>query len=233
MTIQHTTIFIRVKALVVTFILLTNLYFVQAQTKDLNDIQTWYGASLKIDLPHKWAVSTQYRLRIIDDASYYKGSYIFGQIDKRLNQTFELTSNYRLALVDKGVFHRYALGVDVRKEWRKWSINFRPMVQYQTQTFEGNDEGTDTDAYLRPRLTGKYKVNRRWETYLYVEPFLNLYNHEKISWWQNSIGFKYAVNKRFKVNGYYLWQPDFSHKKYTYYNHIIGIDLEFTIKPRF
>jgi Protein of unknown function (DUF2490) len=200
-------------------------------TKDYTDIQTWYGASLKLDLAKKWAISAQYRLRMTEDASYYKGSYLFGQIDKRLSPTFALTTNYRLAMVDKGTYHRYAFGIEARKELRRFAISLRPMVQYQKQIFAGDDEQFDTDTYFRTRLTGKYTLTRRLDGYIYLEPFLKLDNNPNIIWWQNSAGIKYEVTKVFKVNLYYLWQPDFTHKKHTYNNHIIGLDLEFTIKP--
>ena len=201
-------------------------------TKDYIDVQTWYGASLKVDLAKRWAISAQYRLRMTEDASYYKGSYLFGQVDKRISNTFELTSNYRLAMVDKGTFHRYAFGVEARKELRRASFSFRPMIQYQKQFFSGDDEQYDSDTYLRTRLTGKYKFTRRLDGYVYAEPFFKMDTNPNIIWWQNSAGLKYELTKGFKVNLYYLWQPDFSHKKHPYTNHIIGLDLEFTIKPR-
>ena len=183
-------------------------------------------------MPKGWAISGQYRLRITENATHYKGSYFFGQVDKRLNKNLLLTSNYRLALVDKGTYHRYALGLEARTKTRNWEFVLRPMVQYQKQNFSGDDEGKiDTDTYLRSRLTVKYAINRRFDAYIYAEPFYDVDSNLKIDWWKNSAGFKYEFAKNMKLNLYYIWQPDFTHKKYALTNHIVGVDLEFTLKP--
>ncbi|WP_309923547.1 DUF2490 domain-containing protein [Arcicella sp. BE51] len=199
-------------------------------TKDYNDFQTWYGASIKLDLPKRWSVSGQYRMRLADDASNYKGSYVYGQLDKRLSNTFEITSSYRLAMVDKGTYHRYALGIEAQKEIGRFRASIRPMIQYQKQYFVGDDEQSDTDAFLRTRFTGKYKLTRRLDVYAYTEPFVELDNSLAFDRFRNSAGLKYEVNKSFKVNLYYLWVPDYSHKQLRT-NHIAGLDLEFTLKP--
>jgi hypothetical protein len=47
---------------------------------------------------------------------------------------------------------------------------------------------------------------------------------------RNSAGLKYEVFKGFKVNLFYIWQPDYS-KKHVHNYHIAGLDLEFTLKP--
>lgn len=211
------------------FCLTSCLAFGQS-TKDYTDFQTWYGASVKLDLAHQWAVSAQYRMRMTEDASYYRGSYLYGQLDKGLNNTFSLTASYRLAMVDEGTFQRYALGIEARKNFRKFSIAFRPMVQYQTQTFASDDEQTDSDTYFRARLTGKYKLTRKLDIYAYSEPFVKLENEQSLDKFRNSVGLKYEVAKGLKVNLFYIWQPDYS-KKHVHNYHIAGLDLEFTLKP--
>lgn len=196
------------------------------------DFQTWYGSSLKLNLKKGWEVSGQYRLRLIENSSYYKGSYFFGQIDKSFNKHFLVFVNYRLALTDNGVFNRFAAAFEAKKKVNHFTIAFRPMFQYQKQQFNGDDEfKTDTDAYLRPRLTIKRPITKKLDAYIYAEPFINADPNAKIDWWQNSAGIKYEFIKNIKANLYYIWQPDYSHKKYTQTNHIIGLDLEFTIKP--
>ena len=200
----------------------------QAQT--VSDFQTWYGASLKLDLKKGWAVTTQYRTRIIQDASYYKGSYLFENVDYRINDYLEISANYRLAVIDVGTFNRFAFAVEGRYRLRKFTASFRPMIQYQHQNFN-SDYGakTDNNIYLRTRLEFKYDISRRWTANLYVEPFLKLDKKVAIDWWQNSLGVKYEFSKGMKVNLYYIWVPDYTHKKYHVYN-IVGLELDFTIK---
>jgi hypothetical protein len=196
----------------------------------LTDLQTWYGASLKYDLPKGWAISGQYRLRMIDNSSTYRGSYFFAQVDKKLTEHFSLMTNYRLALVNNGTFHRYAFGVEAKQDFGRFKLSLRPMIQYQKQNFtDDNDTPTDTDTYLRTRFTVKYPLSRKWDVYAYAEPFYKLDKKPNIDWWQNSAGLKYEFAKGMKANLYYIWQPDYSHKQFRT-NHVVGLDLEFTIK---
>lgn len=197
-----------------------------------SDFQFWPGASLKLDLPKKFTLTGQYRLRMIDNASYYKGSYLFATLDYRFNKHLSVFTNYRLALVDVGRFNRFALGFEAKEKFHDFTVSFRPMVQYQNQRFDGDDEvKTDNDSYLRPRVEVKYGINKRLDIYAYAEPFIPLEPRKtQVSWWQNSLGFKYEYAKRQKINPYFIWQPDFTYKTLRT-NYIVGIDLEFTIKP--
>ena len=212
------------------------LFSLQGFSQTITDTQLWYGTQLKLEMNKGWAISGQYRLRTIRNASYYKGSYFFLKLDKRLNDNFLVTTNYRLALVDVGVFHRFALGLEARKKINHFTLLLRPMVQYQRQNFAANDTknvsaSQDADLYFRPRLQLRCALSRRFSAYIYAEPFIKFgqQNNNGISWWQNAVGIKYEYTKNQKINLYYIRQPDYTYNKPHLFN-IIGIDLEFTLK---
>ncbi|WP_428657941.1 DUF2490 domain-containing protein [Runella sp.] len=213
------------------FLLLLHGHFVIAQNR--TDFQAWPGASLKLDLPKKWAVTIQYRSRFIENSTYYKGSYLFGAVEYDFHKNLEVMANYRLAMVDVGVFHRYFVGVAGKAKFGRFNLMLRPAIQYQSQRFTGDDEvRLDADTYFRPRFTVKYKLSKKWDVYAYAEPFMALNGRKtKIDNWQNSIGFKYEFLKNQKLNPYFIWQPDYSHKKYMLTNYIVGLDIEFSVKP--
>ncbi|MDF7821445.1 DUF2490 domain-containing protein [Runella sp. MFBS21] len=212
---------------------LTCLPLIGIGQRTITDTQLWPGTSLEFNLPKKWAFTAQYRSRFIEDVTYYKGSYLFGILEYDFNKNFRGVANYRLALVDRGVFHRYFLGVSARVKLNHWTLNFRPAIQYQNQRFIGDDEiRFDTDAYFRPRLTLKYKLNKKFDVYAYAEPFYalkkNLYF--KTDNWQNSVGLKYEFIKNQVLNPYFIWQPILATNN-AKQNFIMGLDLEFSIKP--
>lgn len=215
--------------ILMSFLLGRLVTFAQNRT----DFQVWPGVSLKLDLPKKWAFTVQYRTRIIDNASYYKGSYIFTTAEYQLNKHFEAMANYRLAMVDEGVYYRYFLGVAAKVKVGDFTLMVRPAIQYQSQRFTADDEiRTDTDTYFRSRFTVKYKLSKRWDIYTYAEPFFAINSSKtKIDNWQNSIGLKYEYLKNQRLNPYFIWQPDYSHKKYQLTNYIAGLDIEFSVKP--
>ena len=80
--------------ILMSFLLGRLVTFAQNRT----DFQVWPGVSLKLDLPKKWAFTVQYRTRIIDNASYYKGSYIFTTAEYQLNKHFEAMKAYIIGI---------------------------------------------------------------------------------------------------------------------------------------
>lgn len=196
-----------------------------------SDFQTWYGATVKLDLPDKWMFAAQYRMRMIDNTGYYYGAYLFADVSREFSKHFEANVNYRLAMVTPGVYHRYAFGFEGKTKLFDIETSFRPMIQYQVQNFAGNDEGvTDTDTYLRLRGSVKYDLTKHLDIYAYAEPFFKPGNQLHLDWWQNAVGVKYEFAKNKKINLYYLWQPDNSHTRYFQTNHILAAEFEWTIK---
>ncbi|MCU0449881.1 MAG: DUF2490 domain-containing protein [Bernardetiaceae bacterium] len=214
----------------------------QAQQEDRSDWQAWYDATLKLDLKKGWEISAQYRLRMVENAAQYRGSYFFAQVDKRLNQHIALQGGYRLALVNDWVAHRVALGVEARQQFESFTLAFRPMFQYQNQLRADDDEqGTTSNSYLRTRLTGRYKLNKRWDVYAYSEPFFAFYRYElpfyarvrsfNLDRWRNAAGVRWQLTKGTRASLYYLWFPDYGDPSLTRQIHVLGLDLDFTLKP--
>jgi hypothetical protein len=201
---------------------------INAQSKD--DTQLWLGVSAKKKLKNGFAGTFQYRIRKIDNISTYKGSYFSFTLEKRLNKSFNLETNYRLAMIDNSNYHRYALGVELQVKTKSNKFTLRPMVQYQQQANAGDLETSyNSKTYFRPRLSWKNDYFNKIEMYTYIEPFYKIDNNINVNWWQNSIGLKYDINKNIRFNPYFIWQPDFTHKS-PRSNYILGIDLEFNFK---
>ncbi len=222
----------KLKTLVVYLLcsLVMTLYS-KGQTKDYTDFQTWYGAGLKLDLPKGFDFTTQYRIRIVDDASTVKGSYITGQLDYKINSYLKTLAAYRLALVTDGVYHRFGIGAEVEKKFHRLEFSFRPIVQYQKQYFEGDDEKTtDSDYFLRTKGEIGYQLTKRWDLSASAEPFFNLESMSGVSNMRNMFNVKYKVTKQIRLNLYYLWQADWS-KKNDRNNHIVGFNIDYTWKP--
>jgi hypothetical protein len=94
--------------LVIIVFITSNVQTVIAQTSksDPKDNQGWFGAKLKLDLPSGWETNLDFQTRFINDLQLYNGSYSTVGITKKINNAIELQSDYRLALVQKGTYHR-------------------------------------------------------------------------------------------------------------------------------
>lgn len=216
-----------------TLFLFFGISLLVSAQKSTTDFQTWYDASVKLNLRKGWEVSSRYRIRFNENASNYRGSYLFLEGEKKLNKYFKILANYRLALVEGNNYHRFLIGTNAQFKVNDFTFFTRPMVQYQKQYFV-NDESTlnDSDSYLRLRTGIKYKINRHWDSYAYAEPFLKIKQGESLStsFWQNSLGLRYEYSKNKYATLYYIWQPEVN-KKYPDTNQIVGVSFEFDIKP--
>jgi hypothetical protein len=196
------------------------------------DFQTWYDASLKLNLKKGWEITTQYRVRFYNNAHDYRGSYFFLTGEKKINKYVNVLANYRLALIEGDAYHRFAVGLHAKYKLGNWTLLARPTVQNQRTYFQGDDEnGGDGKTYLRTRLGTKYRFTKRLDAYIYAEPFFNLEQHGlPIAFWQNSTGLSADITKRISVTAYYIWQPELRIKNAQTKN-IVGLSLNFELKP--
>jgi hypothetical protein len=205
----------------------------QAQ-KSTVDFQTWYDASLKLDMKKGWEISGQYRLRLNQNSSNYRGSYFFLAGEKKINKYFKVLANYRLALVEGDNYHRFLIGANAQFKAKDFTFFTHPMLQYQKQYFVNDDSNpSDSDTHLRLRTGLKYKINKRWDSYIYAEPFFKIKQGStpNATFWQNSVGISYEYLKNKHATLYYIWQPEVN-KKYPDTNNVLGISLDFNIKMK-
>lgn len=204
----------------------------QAQTSrsDPSDLQTWYSAALHVNLPARWETSLRYRLKLVDDASTYRGSYLTAEAGRGLTGWLTLFGSYRLALVDEGTFHRFAGGAEAKAKLEAVTLAFRSMLQYQRQNFAGNDEqSSDESVFLRTRMEAKYGVTKRLDLYASSEPIFELADGIAVDNWRNELGLKYEYLKGARLGLFYIYRPDYA-KSYDRTFHVIGVDLDFDVK---
>ena len=205
----------------------------QASRTDPTDFQSWLGAGLAIDLPKKWETSLEYRARLVNNASVYRGSYATAELGRNLPRRLSVFTSYRLALVDDGTYHRYAVGAEQKATLGGTTFAFRPMLQYQEQNFTDNDEtSSDTDAFVRTRLEIERGVTGSLELYASTEPYFKLGDGSDypIDNWRNTVGVKYAYGAGRTLDVFYIYRPDYG-KSYNRAFHVVGVDVDFEVKP--
>lgn len=204
-----------------------------SQGKSTQDFQTWYDAELKLNLKKGWELNGQYRARLDENSSHYKGSYFFVGGEKKINKYFKVLGNYRLALVNGNNYHRFLIGANAQVKINDFTFFTRPMAQTQTKYFVGDDENRgSSNSYLRLRTGIKYQISKRWDTYVYAEPFLPFEQGKltEIAFWQNNAGISYQYKKNKSVILYYSWQPEVN-KKHPDTIHVVGLGFDFEVKP--
>jgi len=201
----------------------------QTSKSDPTDVQGWYGAGLKLDLPKKWAVNFDYQSRFYNNLKTYNGSYFSLGFSKKVISLFELTAEYRLSLVNKGTYHRYSLGGELAKDIRKVELSLRMLFQNQLQDFDETTKSNDNSNYWRARFGVKYRFLKRFDLYASIEPIMKFGGRYFVDNWRNTIGIKAKIFPGAKVDLYYIYRPDYA-KSYNRTFHVLGLNLDYTLK---
>ena len=202
----------------------------QTSRGDPTDVQSRLGVGLHFDLPNTWETSLQYRIRHVDNVAQYRGSYLTGEAKFKPLSAVALLGSYRLAAVNNGKFHRYAVGAEVTREMGPTDLALRGLLQYQKQNFTDNDEqSSDEDVYVRTRLELKHAVGERVDVYMSTEPYLKRGNWA-VDNWRNTLGTKVEYAKGKKLDLFYIYRPDYGKPTYNRTFHIIGLDFDFDFK---
>ncbi|CAH0995911.1 hypothetical protein EMA8858_02039 [Emticicia aquatica] len=202
----------------------------QAQKSEV-DLQTRTSVSLNLNLKKGWQIGTEYRVKFNENSSNYRGSYLYLEVDKKLNKYLSAGVAYRFGSVEGDNFHRFSGNIEGKYKFDKFTFSLRETYQSQKQTFIGDDEGT-AENYLRTRLGVKYAITKKLDFGISTEPFMHKNDGVfETDFWRNRAGLSYEYMKNKSVNLYYIWQPDVN-KKYPDTKNIIGINFIFGIKTK-
>ena len=142
---------------IIVFIAIHNdALFAQTSKSDPKDNQGWFGAKLKLDLPSGWETNVDFQTRFINNLQLYNGSYSSVGVTKKINKVVELQSDYRLALVQKGTYHRISFGGEATKEIDRFKLGLRLLIQNQLQDFEDELKENQKEGYWRARFETNY-----------------------------------------------------------------------------
>jgi hypothetical protein len=205
----------------------------QTSRADPTDLQAWYAVGLGFDMPARWEGELRYRARTVDNASEYRGSYITAELARRLAPGGPLTATagYRLALVDDATAHRFSIALEAAHRTGATTLSLRPMLQYQHRIFDDDVDGSESATLLRTRARVRHRLGSAVAFYGSVEPYFNFGDGYFIDNLRNTAGVsvRYAQGRR--IDLFYIYRPDFA-KSYNRTFHVIGVDLDFTVRVR-
>jgi hypothetical protein len=204
--------------------------FAQTSKADPKDNQGWYGAKFKLDLPSGWSTNIDYQARYVNDFQMYNGSYICIGGTKKVNKFIEIESDYRLALLQKGIYHRVSIGVEATKRIEDFDFGLRMLVQNQLQDFEDEFKESQKEGYWRVRLETKYALTDRINIYVSSEPIIKLGSAYSLDNLRNTTGLKLKMANRMKLNLFYIYRLDYAKKTYDRLFQVAGVNLEYTLK---
>ena len=213
-------------------LMFSNVMVAQTSKTDPNDFQGWYGAGAKIDLPKKWEVSIDYQARFINNMQTYNGSYITLGGSKKISKLLTAQADYRIVLADNGLYHRFTIGSEAGRKYGKFDLNFRLLVQNQLQDFDELEKDNDNSGYWRARLMAKTALTKNMNLYVSTEPIMKFGGNYFIDNLRNTIGLKYKVSDKTKIDLFYIYRPDFAKTTYNRIFQVVGVNIDFNFKVK-
>lgn len=204
----------------------------QASFNDPVDMQGWYALSFNCAPAKKWKLDADYQYRSINNLKTYNGSYISLGASRKVVKNLDLMAEYRLALVNKGTYHRGSFGFQYGVDVKKWEFGLRGLFQNQVQDFDDTAKPNQSAGYLRFRFGAKYPIAKNVVLYGSVEPIFKINGIFITDNWRDQIGIKYKINRNWKLDAFYIYRPDYAKRTYNRYFHILGLGLEYYLKGK-
>ncbi len=90
----------------------------------------------------------------------------------------------------------------------------------------------DNSIFWRVRAQVKYDITTSLDAYASMEPIMKIGGNSFIDNWRNTIGLKYKVNAKTKLDLFYIHRPDYGKKSYNRLYHIVGLNFSYTLKVK-
>lgn len=213
----------------ISLLLLTNALFSQATRRDPVDQQGWFSAGVDFNLPKKWKAEIEYQGRVFNDLKTFNGSFYSIGIEKGLNQWFAVQTEYRLAKVLRGTYHRMSVGFVIDKKVADVKLDVRVLYQNQVQDFDDPARESDRNNFVRMRVRAKKDLSKKVDLIASLEPIYQVQQGLQIDNYRIQGGLRYSFTKPTSMELFYCNRPDFA-KSYKRQYHIFGIAFKHEIK---
>ncbi len=198
--------------LVITIISFATISFSQE-----SDFGTWLGVSAKYEPTKKFDIDLSGCLRTYNSSSKVEQSFVEGGLQYNFNKHLSVGGSYRLIskIEDNSSYYfRHKLMFDVKTSFSSGNFSFsaRARLQRTTKTYIEDDEDLISKYYSRLKLKAEYSIpSFPLKPYVYFEPFVPVFNGEKLEMAKNRFGFgsELKINKHNALELEYIFQRDF------------------------
>ena len=204
------------------FALLLLVFFLKKSFSQTTDFQTWNSATVEKSISKDWVAGIQEEIRFKDNSTRLRTSYTDIGLKYQLSKSFDLSAAYRFIIKTDETSQR--IYTDFSYEWEKGKWSVKPRVRLQHE-FITNDVD---ENYIRPQLTVRYKISKKWEPFIEEELFYHAlyYKGSEFDESRTSAGTRFKFNKDHSLKIFYLYEYQFNVNDPLYAN-VLGISYEF------
>lgn len=165
MFVRFWAMFVRLGAMLLLVSCGQNDLYAQATKADPVDVQGRMSLGLNHSIGKKWKLEMDVQSRYFNNIQTYSGTYLSAGVQRKLSKYFDLTGEYRLAMVQQGNYNRFSGGLLCDYKWKNWELGGRALILNQIQDFDDAARPDQSEGYWRVRVQAKYKINKRLDVY--------------------------------------------------------------------
>lgn len=195
-----------------------------------DDAAIWLNLHFEKEVVKKLNVSLDFKNRINNNVTDYGLGYvdlgvnysILKFLKVQLDYVYGKSRNFNGTYSD---IHRGAFSLFLKYKWRNFTLTYRNMVQMRFKNIYISENGTVPTYYERNKLTVKYDINKRFETYVSEELYLpfDQARNKGLSRSRSTIGLIYNITKKINVEAFFIYQHELNAFNRTNRDYIYGI----------
>lgn len=195
-----------------------------------DDAAIWLNLHFEKEVVKKLSVSLDFKNRINNNVTDYGLGYvdlgvnysIFKFLKVQLDYVYGKSRNLNGTYSD---IHRGAFSLFLKYKWRDFTVTYRNMVQMRFKNIYTSENGTVPTYYERNKLTVKYDINKRFETYVSEELYLpfDQTRNKGLSRSRSTIGLIYNITKKINIEAFFIYQHELNAFNRTNRDFIYGI----------
>jgi len=212
-----------------------------AQNGYVDDAHIWTKFSIKKKLNNRFSIQLKNQDRITNNVSE------FGRFKADLGLIYKLTANIRIkaggALIERrkpaGYYsprYRWYLAAMLKKDIRRWKINYRHLFQWQYVDPFTSADGSIPYLYDRNKLSLEYECNKFLSLYVAQELFLPLNDPKGKAFDQSRsfLGLLYNLTKNQQLELFFLYKlqlqnSDWYEQKNSYSDRMLSRDFVYGV----
>lgn len=136
-----------------------------------------------------------------------------------------------MAFFDDGITYRYTLEAEATAKLnKKIGVNGRLLFQNRVQDEYDPSIATSTSLFWRVRGLLKLEATNKVDLYASVEPVMEIGGYHFVDNWRDIVGIKFKMNKKTKLDLWYMYRPDYGKSTYNRLFHVLGLNLTYRFK---